>query len=327
MKVFRKIKIKAMETTASGRTERVLTVSRPIGRPDRQFYAKSNAFGRFGIRWFRPVVMSAPHSHGHIELNWLSAGHMEYAFDGRPVHVNAGHLVAFWAGIPHQATSIDYGADNDAQQCNIYLPLDTFLHIPHIERLHEDMMGGAILSFRPDAIGSNTLHRWYGDYRSGDPERQDILKTEIATMLRRATLIGWDVLMPAWIEPTTARSRQAPPVRYVVAMVRHILENIAEPLSVEDVARVVDLHPNYALSLFTSVMRVPIRKFIIRMRLVRARALLFESNLSIANVAFQSGFTSSSQFYHQFRRAYGVTPLELRRHLIKRTLSNEQKRK
>ena len=326
MKVLRKIKITAMETTAPRRTERVLTVSRPIGRPDRQFYAKSNAFGRFGIRWFRPVLMPAPHSHGHIELNWLSAGHMEYAFDGRPVHVNAGNLVAFWAGIPHQATGIDYGADNDAQQCNIYLPLDTFLHIPHIERLHEDMMGGAILGFRPDAIGSNTLHRWYGDYRSGDPERQDILKTEIATMLRRATLIGWDVLMPAWIEPTAARSRQAPPVRYVVAMVRHILENIAEPLSVEDVAKVVDLHPNYALSLFTSVMRVPIRKFIIRMRLVRARALLFESNLSIANVAFQSGFNSLSQFYDQFRRAYGVTPLELRRRLIQQAQSVEPKR-
>ena len=77
--------------------------------------------------------------------------------------------------------------------------------------------------------------------------------------------------------------------------------------------------PNYALSLFSSVMRVPIRKFIVRMRLVRARALLFESKLSIANVAFQSGFTSSSQFYAQFRRAYGVTPLELRRRLIRKS--------
>ena len=296
---------------------RKLTVSKPIGRPDRQFYANSNAFGRFGMRWFRPIVMGSSHNHGHIELNWLNTGHMDYEFDGRSVRVDSGHLVAFWAGIPHQTVQIDYGPDDDAQQCNIYLPLDAFLHIPHIETLHEEMMGGAVLGFRPDAVGVGTLRRWYEDYRSGDPERQDILKTEIATMLRRSTLIGWDTLMPAWIEPTSATPRQAPPVRYVVAMVRYILENLAEPMSVEDVARVVGLHPNYALSLFTSVMRVPIRKFIIRMRLVRARALLFESNLSIANVAFQSGFNSLSQFYSHFRRGYGVTPLELRRHLIK----------
>ena len=296
---------------------RKLTVSKPIGRPDRQFYAKSNAFGRFGIRWFRPVVMSTSHNHGHIEFNWISAGHMDYEFDGRPVRVDSRHLAAFWAGIPHQTVAIDYGPTNDAQQCNIYLPLDVFLHIPHIERLHEELMGGAILGFRQDAVGVGTLQRWYGDYRSGDPERQDILKIEIATMLRRSTLTGWNTLMPAWIEPTSAAQRQAVPVRYVVAMVRYILENLAEPLSVEDVAQVVGLHPNYALSLFTSVMRVPIRKFIIRMRLVRARSLLFESNLSIANVAFQSGFNSLSQFYTHFNRAYGVTPLELRRHLIK----------
>jgi transcriptional regulator GlxA family with amidase domain len=59
-------------------------------------------------------------------------------------------------------------------------------------------------------------------------------------------------------------------------------------------------------------MRVPLRRFIIRMRLIRARALLFEGNLSIANVAFHSGFTSLSQFYAQFRVAYDLTPLEMR---------------
>ncbi len=305
-----------MRAQEKGQRRGVVTISKPIGRPDRQFYAKSSAFGRFGMRWFRPVVMSTPHMHGHIEMNWLSAGHMDYLFDGRPVHVESGRLSAFWAGIPHQTTHIDYGPDDDGQQCNIYLPLDLFLHIPHIEHLHEEMMGGAVLGFRADAVGVGTLHRWYGDYRSGDPERQDILRTEISTMLRRAMLIGWDTLMPAWIEPTAANPRQAPPVRYVVAMVSYILENLAEPLSVEDVAKVVGLHPNYALSLFTSVMRVPIRKFVIRMRLVRARALLFESNLSIANVAFQSGFNSLSQFYSHFKRAYGVTPMEMRRRLI-----------
>jgi len=269
------------------------------------------------MRWFRPVVMDVPHSHGHIELNWLSGGHVDYAFDGRRVQIGPRCLAAFWAGIPHRTVAVDYGPDDDARQCNIYLPLDTFLHMSHVDPLHETMMGGGVIALDMSAIGPETLNRWYADYRSGDPERQDILRVEISAMLRRAVLLGWRELLPPWIEPTTAAPRRAPPVRYVVAMLRYILENIAEPLAVEDVARVAGLHPNYALSLFTSVMRVPIRKFVVRMRLVRARALLFESNMSIANVAFQSGFNSLSQFYAQFRRAYGVTPLELRRRLIR----------
>lgn len=289
-----------------------LTVSKPIGRPDRQFYARSNAFGRFGMRWFKPVVMPNSHSHGHIEMNWLSHGHMDYDFDGRSLRIPARRLTLFWAGLPHQTTALDTGQESTSEQCNIYLPLDAFLHMPHVEKLHEVMMGGGIICLDEDNVGANTLQRWYKDYRSGDPERQDILKVEIGAMLRRAVLIGWEELMPAWIEPVHSQSRQGTPTRYVVAMVRYILENLSEPLTVEDVAEIVGLHPNYALNLFTSVMRVPIRKFIVRMRLVHARALLFESRLSIANVAYQSGFNSLSQFYAHFKKAYGVTPLELR---------------
>ena len=56
-----------------------------------------------------------------------------------------------------------------------------------------------------------------------------------------------------------------------------------------DVAAVTGLHETYALSLFTSVMRMPMRRFIIRMRLMRARALLTEGNATVASVALRGG--------------------------------------
>ena len=58
---------------------------RPLPRPDRKFYASSSAFGRFGMRWFRPQTMPKEHFHGHIELNWLTAGSMDYVIDGHPL--------------------------------------------------------------------------------------------------------------------------------------------------------------------------------------------------------------------------------------------------
>jgi AraC-like DNA-binding protein len=289
---------------------------RPVPRPDRRFYANTAAFGRFGVRWFDPQVMPAEHSHGHIELNWLTAGGMDYVFDGRAVSVPPERLVMFWAGIAHQTIALDRGPGGDSRQCNVYLPLDSFLHMPHLGKLTDTMMGGGVIAHMPDAIEQNTLKRWYQDYRSGNPERTDILKAEISTMLRRTALVGWDELLPPWIESVGASTRAASPLRYVVAMVRHIIEHLDEPLSADDVAKVVGLHPNYALNLFTDVMRVSVRKFVVRMRLIRARSLLFEGNLSIANVAFQSGFTSLSQFYEHFRSAYGITPREMRQNLI-----------
>ncbi len=288
----------------------------PVPRPDRRFYAQSRAFGRFGIRWFDPQIMPEPHFHGHVELNWLSDGGMDYVFDGRPVRVPSRRLLMFWAGIPHQTVALDRGVGNGARQCNVYLPLDSFLHMPKLGHLTEAMLGGGIVALAPETIGEDTLNRWYQDYRSGDAERADILKEEIALMLRRAAATGWDTVFAPWIDADVAVTRASPP-RYVVAMLRHILENLALPLRAEDVAQVVGLHPNYALNLFTAVMHVPMHKFVVRMRLIRARHLLFEGNLSIENVAYRSGFASLSQFYAQFRTAYGLTPRQMRAHYLR----------
>src|SRR3546814_750206 len=81
----------------------------PVPRPDRRFYAQNQAFGRFGMRWFDPQLMPMAHFHGHIELNWLTCGGMNYVIDGRPVSIPAERLVMFWAGIPHRTTSVDRG--------------------------------------------------------------------------------------------------------------------------------------------------------------------------------------------------------------------------
>ena len=292
---------------------------RPLPRPDRRFYAATSAFGRFGMRWFRPQLMPKEHYHGHIELNWLTVGDMDYVIDSHPLTVPSGRLVMFWAGIPHQTLRVDYGPNNDSRQCNVYLPLDTFLHMPNLGKLIDTMMGGGVIALQPDTINEETLQRWYEDYRSGNAERGDILRSEIAIMLRRAAVTSWETLLPPWIEAISPTTSSATPLRYVVSMIKYILEHLGDPLRSEDIAAAVGLHPNYALNLFTSVMNVSPHKFVVRMRLIRARSLLFEGNLSIENVAFSSGFKALSQFYEQFRNAYGITPREMRANYLHQT--------
>lgn len=288
---------------------------RPTPRPDRSFYSSGKAFGRFGIRSFAPQIMPYAHTHGHIEFNWLTQGSMEYVFDGGPVSVGADRLVAFWAGIPHQTIGLSPDTAT-GRQLNIYLPMDAFLEMPQLGRLTETLMGGGVIQLNPDCVGLETLERWHQDYRSGNALRSDIVRTEIGTMFRRAAITGWDTLLPAWVEGAGSRTRTGSPVRYVVRMVRHIVENITEPLSADSIAGVVGLHPNYATNLFTKVMHISVQKFVTRMRLIRARSLLFDGSLSIANVAFQSGFVSQTQFYEHFRKAYGMTPNQMRKDTI-----------
>ena len=292
----------------------------PVPNHDRHFYSQLRAFGRFGIRIFEPVLMSRPHWHGHIEANFASNMRMTYDIDGTRLIVPENRLVLFWAGVPHQLTGIDRLGEAPARLANIYLPLDSFLQMRHIMALQVAMIGRGMVVL-PQALCDEALvQRWYGDYRSGDFERAEIVKMELNALLRRAALTGFDFLRPPQNEMASDRSLSSGHVRHVIAMVRFVLENLDKPLLNADVTAMTGLHENYALSLFSKTMQVPLKQFINRMRLMRARALLVESSTAISSVADQCGFSSMTQFYAQFRSGYGISPAALRQHYVQMDL-------
>lgn len=279
---------------------------------ERHFYALNRAIGRFGMRIFSPYTMETAHWHGHIEVNFLTGGSMTYVMDSDQIEVPPDQLVLFWAGIPHQLTHITPLGDAAVKLANIYLPVDTFLFMPHIAQLQVALLGGALACLPAHLCGPDQVARWYRDYRSNDVERLEVMKMELNALLRRALMGDLTYLRPSISDSGDDRTLSSAHIRHVVAMVRYIVENLAEPMTNADVAAVTGLHQNYALSLFTQTMRLPMKKFIIRMRLLRARALLMESGAAITTVAEDAGFGSISQFYDHFKTAYGLSPHAMR---------------
>lgn len=287
---------------------------------DRHFYSRTNAFGRFGMRLFEPQIMPQPHWHGHIEANFLVHAAMTYDVNGQQLEIPEGRLAVFWATVPHQLVRITPISSDKPLLLNIYLPVDTFLFMPHITRLQVLLLGGAIALFPTSLVDEAMIQRWYKDYRSGDFERAEIVKAEMNTVFRRALLSDIDLLGGTAATLAQGREISSAHIRHVVAMVRFIMENLSQPMTNADVAAVTGLHQNYALSMFSRIMRIPMKQFVIRMRLLRARALLTESSAPITNVVAETGFSSISQFYQQFKSAYGLAPQALRQHYIRMDL-------
>lgn len=292
----------------------------PVPNHDRYFYSRNRAFGRFGIRIFEPELMPLPHWHGHVELNFAMNFRMDYDFDGTSLTVPEGRLVLFWAGVPHQLTGIAPLGEAPMRLANIYLPLDSFLQMRHIMPLQVALIGRGMIVLPRSLCDGTLMQRWYGDYRSGDFERAEIVKMELNALLRRAAITGFDFLRPPQHEIGQDRSLSSAHVRHVIAMVRFVLENLDKPMLNADVTAVTGLHENYAVSLFSRTMQVPLKQFINRMRLMRARALLVESSTAISSVAQQCGFSSMTQFYAQFRSGYGISPAALRQHYVQMDL-------
>jgi AraC family transcriptional regulator, melibiose operon regulatory protein len=280
--------------------------------PERRFYSRTKAFGRFGMRIFKPIPMERPHWHGHVEANLVRNARMIYLMDGQRVSVEPNQLVLFWAGIPHQLISVEKTSLEDAELMNIYLPLDTFLFMHHVPDLQVALLTGGMIQFSHDLCMPEQVKRWYADYRANDPERLDVVKMELNALFRRVSLGPLPFLKKPWRDKPTEVGLPTPHVRHVVDMVRHVLENLAIPLQNKDVTKVTGLHTNYALSLFSSTMQLPLKQFIIRMRLLKARGLLLESDAAISTVAVDCGFGSASQFFAHFKTAYGTSPQNLR---------------
>jgi AraC family transcriptional regulator, melibiose operon regulatory protein len=274
-------------------------------------YDPMRAFGDFAIRTLTPGVMIEPHWHGHVEMNIIAGAALIYDFDGDRVEVADGGAALFWAGVPHRAAHIIPASSADPVLTNIYLPLDRFLLMPHVTAVHQALLAGGVIAVPDGLVEPARLERWRLDLTSGDEEPRAIVMMELNALLRRLCTSAFRFLrLPSQIAEGGAQSAN---IRHVVAMIRHIVENLEKPLSNASVAAVTGLHANYALNVFSAVMRIPMKRFIIRMRLARARALLTESDLPVATIAAKSGFGSISQFYDSFRQAYGETPKQARR--------------
>ncbi|WP_428671388.1 helix-turn-helix domain-containing protein [Roseibium sp.] len=296
------------------------SLTRDVPAHERRFYGTTNAFGRFGMRTFHPVVMKQPHWHGHVEANIISGATMTYEVDNKTVEIPENRFVIFWAGVPHQLTAIHQTGPDKPTLTNLYIPVDTFLFLPHISRLQIELLSGALVALPEELCSNDKFLGWYRDYRSHDFERLEIMKMELNALLRRALTCELTYLREPITEPGSNRDLTSAHIGHVVEMVRFILENVNRPITNADVAAVTGLHENYATTLFSKIMRIPVKRFIIRMRLLRARAQLIESATAISVVAENSGFSSISQFYDHFKSAYGMSPHAMRRRYAEKVL-------
>ncbi len=99
----------------------------------------------------------------------------------------------------------------------------------------------------------------------------------------------------------------------VEAMQRHLLDNLARPVTVRDVAAAVHLSERHAERLFRQVVGSSMMATLRRLRLELAAQLLLDPSRSITQIAHACGYSDVRPFSTAFKRHYGRTPGEFRR--------------
>lgn len=88
----------------------------------------------------------------------------------------------------------------------------------------------------------------------------------------------------------------------------YIEAHLGEPLRLGDIARAAHLSRSHFARAFRVSTGESVMRCVCRLRMEKAKALLIESEHSIAEISAMLGFSHHSHFSRLFRREVGVTP-------------------
>ena len=87
-----------------------------------------------------------------------------------------------------------------------------------------------------------------------------------------------------------------------------IYENFHKGVTIKQLASIAMVSPTLYINTFKKIMKTTPIDFIIQCRINKAKDLLLHSNLSIAEIAVQTGFCDASYLYRVFQRHVNCSP-------------------
>jgi AraC-like DNA-binding protein len=261
-----------------------------------------------------PEIMPAAHRHNEVEFLYLFKGKVVYNFAGLNVRLPTQTLILFWAGLPHQVLEASPGA----ALCGVEIPLAWYLHWKLPERINQRLLGGQVLFESDNKLSkedAEILRDWNSSLQSRRTLARRATLLEIEARLWRYASSDKSSLNAGKTDPILSRGE----VSRIERMARYIAENYTRPLHVEEVAKTVALHPNYAMKLFRKSFGNNFSAYLNHFRVAHAQRLLSMSDSKIVDVGRAAGFGSLSRFNSNFRRECGMSPRAYRDFLDRRS--------
>jgi AraC family transcriptional regulator, melibiose operon regulatory protein len=243
------------------------------------------------------------HWHDQVEINYAVGGSLAYLLAGSLVRVSPGRLSLFWAGMPHSVVR-----RTEVEEFYwVYVPLVWILRLGLPSSFMRRLMSGEMIcDAEPLETDRPMLDRWSSELPHADGVRRRLVVREVEARIMRLALAEAGEVDGEHV-PLEDRS-----VRKVSEMARFVAENHARSLRLDDVARQVGLHPNYAMTLFRRHYGMTLGGYLTRLRVCQAQYLLISTNWKVSRIAFETGFGSLSRFYEAFKAVSGRTPRQYR---------------
>lgn len=252
------------------------------------------------------------HWHSEIEIQIFTQGNANITIDNSEVHINENDILI----IPSQ--SIHFGFSSSPHIKNHTL-------IFHIEALCPQNRENSVQKYFNPFINRTAslpyvIHpsdKGYDDIRFCIDEIIRIVKAKPTCyelmISNRLTGLFIHLYSNNYVSikvNNTISDKNYLAVRDAIAFIE---KNYSKPLTVDELASNAGFSKSRFMSIFKEYTNITCKRYINLYRLESSLQLLKDTDNTVLNIAISSGYNNISLFNREFKKVYGVTPLEYRK--------------
>ncbi|WP_438433222.1 helix-turn-helix domain-containing protein [Gorillibacterium sp. sgz500922] len=251
------------------------------------------------------------HSHDYSELVVILDGSAVHIIEGREYPISAGQVFFIHGNVSHGYKNVDR-----IQYVNVMFHPDQIVQLPELKLLpgfqalfyfepfyRKEMNFKGMLSLDGEQLASVTalLDTLLEEYvRKSDGYRLMIRSYFTA-------LVG--LLSRCYVQNSGFSENRA---LRIAESISYLEEHFTQPLTLQELADRAYLSKRQFLREFARNFQTTPMDYVIRRRLEHSCALLRNEQLSVLQVAQESGFRDQNYYARQFRMRYGCSPTEYR---------------
>ena len=270
---------------------------------------------RVCIEWLdrnHEMAHSGPHGHQFLAIVYFERGGGLQRVGSREWEVREGDLFVIAPGETHDVSELG-GAEGwlvefSADAVESYGATSSFLswHTNPLLYPFVRSSGGEVARFevpgedRPE--WSRRLRRMASELRTKDSGFREAVGAYLELILVDVARLARDVVEGLRVQEQPA----------LAGVFQFIEEHYAEPISLKDVARAVNLSPGYLTTFVRRRTGRTVLEWIHERRMAEARRLLVETDESVERIGARVGYDDPTYFARRFRSAHKTTPASWR---------------
>lgn len=247
------------------------------------------------------------HWHEEIEITYVVAGSIWHQLNGKRVQIEAGEAIYINAKQLHLIQS-------DDQDCELYclifhpalLSASNYISKKYVLPIVENEKLDYFFLKESDATQKIALD---AIKKIKALEEKPAFEIKALQELHKLWAALYDVLPKA--KPNEVETNED--LHRVQRMLAYIHKNFNREISLEDICNAGQVGKTKGTKVFDQYLHMTPVEYLINYRLEIASRMLKETNDSVTDIAFLTGFSESSYFARIFRKRVGCSPLEYRR--------------